>query len=361
MDGSGESEPEEDPPVENALTEWPHPPSPPPPPSPPSSPPGTEGFDDDDDNGAVTMPTPNGECIGCGLRSAAGQGCEDCGAPVEPDDSSYHYNFGWVDGPRPPYAWPDALDLPPPPPPPPSTAGASSSADPIAPLAGNLSADSQPHAALDAALDALEAALDEADVAPPPAAPLPRCPACGIFAHLCPFHTGGPSICTVCQRPVESGDIWCGPPMHIPYRQHWRPIQDGNDTILPLTWERVRSSHEWLAAHAACPGAPGIPPAPPPQARPAGGGYTSEDDIEPCFCTQDAAVWTHFRNVCKESCVRWPGPICGSCWAASCECGYVFDDVADAAGRWFTGRMRCHECTASGPGWDGWHGWHTAW
>ena len=151
------------------------------------------------------------------------------------------------------------------------------------------------------------------------------------------------------------------PEMHSPYRQHWRPIQDGSDTILPLTWERVRSSHEWLAAHAACPGAPGIPPAPPPQARPAGGGYTSEDDFEPCFCTQDVAVWTHFRNVCKESCVRWPGPICGSCWAASCECGYVFDDEADAAGRWFTGRMRCHECTASGPGWDGWHGLHTAW
>ena len=159
----------------------------------------------------------------------------------------------------------------------------------------------------------------------------------------------------------KSCDIWCGPQMHIPYRQHWRPIQDGSDTILPLTWERVRSSHEWLAAHATCPGAPGIPPAPPPQARPAGGGYTSEDDFEPCFCTQDAAVWTHFRNICKESCVRWPGPICGSCWAASCECGYVFDDVADAAGRWFTGRMRCHECTASGPGWDGWHGLHTAW
>ena len=220
------------------------------------------------------------------------------------------------------------------------------------------------HGGGDAALDALEAALDEADVAPPPAAPLPRCPACGIFAHLCPFHTGGPSICTVCQRLVESCDTWCGPQMHNPRDrwQHWRPIQDGSDTILPLSWERVRSSHEWLAAHAACPGAPGIPPAPPPQARPAGGGYTSEDDIEPCFCTQDApAVWTHVRNVCKESCVRWPGPICGSCWAASCECGYVFDDVADAAGRWFTGRMRCHECTASGPGWDGWHGWHTAW
>ena len=25
---------------------------------------------------------------------------------------------------------------------------------------------------------------------------------------------------------------------------------------------------------------------------------------------------------------------------------YVFDNVADAAGRWFTGRLRCHECEA---------------
>ena len=33
------------------------------------------------------------------VRPAAGQGCESCGAPVEPDDSSYHYNFGWVDAP----------------------------------------------------------------------------------------------------------------------------------------------------------------------------------------------------------------------------------------------------------------------
>ena len=70
VDSPGEYEPEEDPPDEDVLTEWPHPPSPPPPPSPPSSPP--DEYDDDDDDGAVAVPMPNGECIGCGLRSTAG-------------------------------------------------------------------------------------------------------------------------------------------------------------------------------------------------------------------------------------------------------------------------------------------------
>lgn len=42
----------------------------------------------------------NGECIGCGVGGAAGHQCLSCGAPVEPWDGSYHYDFGWVDGPR---------------------------------------------------------------------------------------------------------------------------------------------------------------------------------------------------------------------------------------------------------------------
>ena len=36
--------------------------------------------------------------------------------------------------------------------------------------------------------------------------------------------------------------------------------------------------------------------------------------------------------------------ICGSCWAASCPCGYVFDDVADAYTRWPNGRLCCYAC-----------------
>ena len=37
-------------------------------------------------------------------------------------------------------------------------------------------------------------------------------------------------------------------------------------------------------------------------------------------------------------CRAWPGPVCGSCWSASCACGYVFDAVADAHARWPNGR-----------------------
>jgi hypothetical protein len=43
----------------------------------------------------------NGECIGCGAVGVAGGQCLSCGAPVEPWDGSFHYDFGWVDGPRP--------------------------------------------------------------------------------------------------------------------------------------------------------------------------------------------------------------------------------------------------------------------
>jgi hypothetical protein len=45
-------------------------------------------------------------------------------------------------------------------------------------------------------------------------------------------------------------------------------------------------------------------------------------------------------------CNAWPGPICGTCWATSCECGYVFDVIDDAHSRWHTGRLRCAGCAA---------------
>jgi hypothetical protein len=45
---------------------------------------------------------PAGDCLGCNaLHQWAGTSCESCGAPVEPRDGSFHFDFGWVDGPRP--------------------------------------------------------------------------------------------------------------------------------------------------------------------------------------------------------------------------------------------------------------------
>ena len=42
-----------------------------------------------------------GACIGCGVADAAFSQCLSCGAPVEPTDGSWHFAFGWVEGPRP--------------------------------------------------------------------------------------------------------------------------------------------------------------------------------------------------------------------------------------------------------------------
>ena len=42
----------------------------------------------------------DGVCLGCGLGGAALSQCESCGAPVEPVDGSWHFSFGWLEGPR---------------------------------------------------------------------------------------------------------------------------------------------------------------------------------------------------------------------------------------------------------------------
>ena len=70
-------------------------------------------------------------------------------------------------------------------------------------------------------------------------------------------------------------------------------------------------------------------------------GYDSDGDYCPCTWhpvaieERDSHMW---------SCRAWPGPICGACWAASCECGYVFESVEDAHSRWPNGRLRCAGC-----------------
>ena len=63
----------------------------------------------------------------------------------------------------------------------------------------------------------------------------------------------------------------------------------------------------------------------------------------PCPCTWHPAAIEE-RESHEYACRLWPGPICGSCWAASCPCGYVFDDAADAYTRWPNGRLCCYAC-----------------
>ena len=94
----------------------------------------------------------------------------------------------------------------------------------------------------------------------------------------------------------------------------------------PLTWGAVARAHQWLVAHASCSSA----------GRPAA--YDSDDpdatlDPPPCPCTYHPTL-IEARETHLLTCYAWPGPICGTCWAASCAgCGYVFDDASDAAGR----------------------------
>ena len=43
----------------------------------------------------------DGACLGCGSRGPSGQQCLECGGPIEPEDQSFHFQFGWIEGPRP--------------------------------------------------------------------------------------------------------------------------------------------------------------------------------------------------------------------------------------------------------------------
>ena len=104
-----------------------------------------------------------------------------------------------------------------------------------------------------------------------------------------------------------------------------------DDESHPLTWGRVAHAHEWLVRHAGC--------------EVQASGYASDDEESPARCP---CTWHPVAIEEREShlfvCRAWPGPICGACWAASCECGYVFDDATDASDRWPNGRLRCYVC-----------------
>ena len=58
-----------------------------------------------------------------------------------------------------------------------------------------------------------------------------------------------------------------------------------------------------------------------------------------------------------ETCQRWPGPICPTCWASSCDsCGYSFESWDDVCAVGSHGRFICYGCTPwelrPGPGDD---------
>ena len=175
--------------------------------------------------------------------------------------------------------------------------------------------------------------------APPPVArppSPPTCSACGLPEAACP---GGHSSCSICHTSFAVGsvgypglnadpaEVWA-PPGMPPDESLARAVSDPEGH--PLTWGRVLAAHNWLVRHASC----GV------------NGYESDDDAAGCPCLWHQAMIEE-RSSHELVCRAWPGPICGSCWAASCQCGYVFDDVQHASGRWHDGRLRCHACDDS--------------
>ena len=108
------------------------------------------------------------------------------------------------------------------------------------------------------------------------------------------------------------------------------PITDASGH--PLTFGTVLHAHAFLVRHASCQAA----------SRPAD--YESDDDLPadaPCPCSWHPMLLEE-RSLHEAAVARWPGPFCGTCWAASCQCGYTFDARGDAAGVDSRGRLVCH-------------------
>ena len=165
--------------------------------------------------------------------------------------------------------------------------------------------------------------------------PLSRyCLACGRPAAECPATA---SRCHGCSRSLATGVVAyeAGEPDADP-AETWTPpgaavpITDASGH--PLTFGAVLSAHAFLVRHASCTSA----------GRPAD--YDS-DDAEaadaPCPCGWHPVLLEE-RSLHEAAVALWPGPLCGSCWAASCRCGYTFDALGDAAGVDSRGRLVCY-------------------
>ena len=125
--------------------------------------------------------------------------------------------------------------------------------------------------------------------------------------------------------PGDPAETWVGPGLTI---DHALTDADGH----PLTWGRVVQAHNYLVRHATCADVSNIDTTD-------ATGYDSDGDR--CPCTYHP-VAIEERGSHLSACRAWPGPICGTCWAASCECGFVFDALDDAHSRWPSGRLRCY-------------------
>merc|ERR1712185_62684 len=99
----------------------------------------------------------------------------------------------------------------------------------------------------------------------------------------------------------------------------------------PLTWGSVFHAHQCLVAHASCPREGG------PSAGTSYDSDTDGDDAPPCPCTWHGVMIDELVSH-RLTVSAWPGRVCGTCWAASCRCGYVFDSPHAAAGREHNGR-----------------------
>ena len=167
------------------------------------------------------------------------------------------------------------------------------------------------------------------------------CPACQLPLDRCPgaalARASPPASCSVCASPLATGTVPYPEAASEP-AETWTPpgfpLADSisDDDGHPLTWGRVKDAHDWLTRHASCAAAHGLDDA---------SGYDSDGDR--CPCTWHP-VAVEERDSHLRACRDWPGPICGPCWAASCECGFVFDAAHDAHSRWPSGRLCCAGC-----------------
>ena len=131
--------------------------------------------------------------------------------------------------------------------------------------------------------------------------------------------------CRTCHQAFDVRAPWIPPPSpgcHAPTADHAVPDAYG----YPLTYEAV------VLAHADAVRAVAVE------------GYDSDGDE-----WQGHPVTVDQLGDARTSCSSWPGPICPTCWAASCAgCGYVFEAPSDARAVGRFGRLLCSACSPEG-------------